>query len=81
MSVCFSCVFYCMPAAEMNLPIKTVWVILSYRQICGISNFRLHTLMAKFMTSLMAFRLTPAPPLFIPFQLPPLMPPSFTVQR
>lgn len=49
--------------------IKCVWVILSYRAVRRRPDVRLHTLMEKFMTSLMGLRLTPP---FIPFQLPPL---------
>lgn len=44
----------------MNLPIKSVWVILSFRLVCSISDIRFHTLMGEFTTSLMEYRLTPA---------------------
>lgn len=72
--------FNYMPADKIMVdesPIKCVWVILSYRLVCGISDFSFHTLM-EFMTSLMEVRLTPP---FIPFQLPPLYASNVKVQR
>lgn len=72
--------FNYMPADKIMVdesPIKCVWVILSYRPVCGISDFSFHTLM-EFMTSLMEVRLTPP---FIPFQLPPLYASNVKVQR